>query len=404
MDSTFLFGYGVGNYLAGPLEDRFGLRIVMPLGMLMSACAYFSAMAMGFEDVRHPAPFIVVWVINGFFQATVWAGTVAVMGNWFTKKDYGKVIGSWSCNASVGDVMGYGLAGLMLFGSVEWEYITMTSALFMVTIAITYMLFIPDHPSSAMFEGQCKRHIAEELVQELQPLKSGPDQGRKQGISIFKAWMLPGVFIYSMDYAAVKLLNYGMMFWLPYYLDNHVGLSSLMITCISSLFDIGAIVGSGPVGYLTDRLGSRVLAVTPMLVLAIPIFFCFQFGTHDTFWIYFILVPGIGLTVSTASNIISGAGAADLARNDSVGENKSEALATVTGIMDGTGAFGAACGTFIIGAIGSWTAVFYFLMGINAIAFALLLPYTIRDLRRKTWTLAKKRNPVMDFDDQDTKL
>ena len=398
LDFTFLFGYGVGNYLAGPVEDRFGLRVVMPLGMLVSACMYFAAMALGLGDVTTIAPFVVCWAVNGFCQATVWAGTVAVMGNYFTKKDYGKVIGSWSCNASVGDIMGYGLSGLMLYGSVKWEYITLTAALFMVFIALVYMLCIPDHPSTAMFENQRKSYSAAALVQELQPLQANGTQVRKKGISVIQAWMLPGVFVYSMDYAAIKMLNYGMMFWLPYYLDNHVGLSFLEISCVSAMFDVGAIAGSGPVGWMTDRLGSRVLMVTPLLLLALPIFFCFQFGTHDIFWIYFILVPGIGLTVSTASNIISGAGAADLARSDSVTDNKSEALATVTGIMDGTGAFGAACGTFIMGAISSWTVVFYFLMGVNAIAAIMLLPYTIRDIRKKTWVKSKKI--VSDFDDE----
>lgn len=399
LDATFLFAYGAGNYVAGPVEDRFGLRYVVPSGMVIAACSYFAVMALGLAYVETIYPFAVFWAINGFCQATVWTGGVAVMGNWFSKKDYGKVIGSWSCNASVGDVLGYVVAGLMLFGTVRWEYITMTAALFMITIAILYMLCIPDHPPPALLEGQRNSHLAEELIQELQPLRDHPELTRKKGISIFQAWMLPGVFVYSIDYAAVKLLNYGMMFWLPYYLDEHVGLSSLLITCISSLFDIGAIVGSTPLGWLSDRIGSRILIVAPLLIIAFPVFFCFQFGTHDTFWIYFILVPLIGLTVSTASNIISGAGAADLARNEAL-ENKSEALATVTGIMDGTGAFGAACGTFIMGALSKmgWSVVFYFLMGVNAVAFGLLIPYMVRDIRKKTWLRAKlmKKTSIED--------
>ena len=39
-------------------------------------------------------------------QSTGWPGTVAVMGNWFGKKNRGLVLGVWNAHTSVGNILG----------------------------------------------------------------------------------------------------------------------------------------------------------------------------------------------------------------------------------------------------------------------------------------------------------
>ena len=70
----------------------------------------------------------------------------------------------------------------------------------------------------------------------------------------------------------------------------------------------------------------------------------------------------VGLFIGGASNIIAGTISADLGRQDAI-QGNSEALATVTGIVDGTGSIGAALGQIFVPLIQShfnWFYVFYF--------------------------------------------
>lgn len=160
------------------------------------------------------------------------------------------------------------------------------------------------------------------------------------------------------------MLNYAFILWLPYYLESEVKLQGELLSALASLYDIGGIVGSVLSGHISDKIGYRSFVMLPMLAIGIPIMGLFRLGTPETFWIYFILVPLVGIMTGGPANIIASAISADLAHNPDVPKNK-EASATVTGIIDGTGGFGAALGQTFIGLISesSWDMVFVFLMG-----------------------------------------
>jgi len=104
-----------------------------------------------------------------------------------------------------------------------------------------------------------------------------------------------------------------MMFWLPYYIKDHIGLSGETSAALASSYDFFGILGSICAGYLSDYAKSRVLVVVPFLIISLPAFLLFRLGSEETFWIYFLLVPLTGFLVSGAANMISSAVAADLA-------------------------------------------------------------------------------------------
>jgi sugar phosphate permease len=65
----------------------------------------------------------------------------------------------------------------------------------------------------------------------------------KQAIGFFQAVLLPGVIMYSLCYACVKMVNYSFMFWLPYYLTNKFHWEQNVADEISVWYDVGGIVG-----------------------------------------------------------------------------------------------------------------------------------------------------------------
>jgi len=196
------------------------------------------------------------------------------------------------------------------------------------------------------------------------------------------------VALFAFDYSLVKLLNYGMMFWLPYYVQNHVGLSGETSAALASSYDLVGILGSICAGYLTDWAGSRVLIVVPFLILSLPVFLLFRVGSSDSYWIYFILVPLAGFLVNGAANMISSAVAADLAQNEQVASDD-ETLSTVTGIIDGTGSLGAGLGQLAIGLLAdiSWDLAFVFLVIVGVGGIAMLWPLMRKEY--KAWRIRK---------------
>lgn len=105
-----------------------------------------------------------------------------------------------------------------------------------------------------------------------------------------------------------------------------------------------------------------------------------------------VLLAITGFFIGGPSNMISSAISADLGRQDALRGSK-EALATVTGIVDGTGSIGAAAGQYLVSLIESklgWMSVFYFFIVMTAGSIVFITPLLVRELRAM-WTERRAR-------------
>ncbi len=111
------------------------------------------------------------------------------------------------------------------------------------------------------------------------------------------------------------------------------------------MIDVGAILGSMVLGYLSDLMyGKR----SPVAMIAVA--FATAISYIITFQIYnlgkpvlFILMFFLGFFISGLNNMISAACAADLGKQSALKGNQ-KATSTVTGIIDGSGTMGTAAG------------------------------------------------------------
>ena len=112
---------------------------------------------------------------------------------------------------------------------------------------------------------------------------------------------------------------------------------------------------------MSDLMRKRSPVIFFLLTLAVPSLWLFK-ASSDTKLSNAILMTITGFFVGGAANIISAAITADLGQQDAL-QGNNEALATVTGIVDGTGSVGAAVGQLLVPLIQSamgWQFVFYF--------------------------------------------
>jgi sugar phosphate permease len=298
-------------------------------------------------------------------------------------------MGIWSSNSSVGDVIGAELGGLMLHMGFSWQAIVLTCASIIAIVSTFFAIFVEDKPALTLVEedSSCDK--------EFSLLIKHRSSFAKKGIRFTEALRIPRVLPYSITYACVKLLTYGMLFWLPFFLTREVHLPENVVGVLTASFAIGGILGGSLSGWLTDHLkGNRSVVLMPMLACTIPLIFLFEVGDASTSWIFFIIIPLTGIMNAGASNLMSSAVPADLAERSEANSTE-EAKGTVTGILNGVGALGAAAGGVLIGWLQtySWTYVFTFLIGVSATATTLLVIIMVADCREEK----RAKSKLTDF-------
>lgn len=153
---------------------------------------------------------------------------------------------------------------------------------------------------------------------------------------------------------------------------------------LSTLFDVGGVVGGILAGHISDRLDARAITAASFMYCAIPSLFFYRSYGHLSLGLNIALMFITGMFVNGPYALITTAVSADLGTHSSLKGN-SRALATVTAIIDGTGSVGAAIGPLLTGYISSksWNAVFAMLMAAALVAGLLLTRLIVAEVAAK---------------------
>ncbi|KAJ7402971.1 Sugar phosphate exchanger 3 [Pitangus sulphuratus] len=356
LDTIFLFSYAVGLFVSGIVGDRLNLRWVLSFGMCSSALVvFFFGTLTEWLHFYNKWFYCCLWVVNGLLQSTGWPCVVAVMGNWFGKAGRGFVFGLWSACASVGNILGAFLASCVLQYGYEYAFLVTASVQFAGGVIVFFGLLTSPKEVGLPELGADEDAVVEEDANR--PLMGSDDaddddrnysiqatdtDNQPKAIGFFQACCLPGVVLYSLAYACLKLVNYSFFFWLPFYLSNNFGWKEAEADQLSIWYDVGGIIGGTIQGLISDVLQKRAPVLAISLLFAVGSLFGYSRSPNSK-PINAVIMAITGFFIGGPSNMISSAISADLGRQDLVKGN-SEALATVTGIVDGTGSIGAAVG------------------------------------------------------------
>ncbi|KAJ0005787.1 hypothetical protein NQD34_015681 [Periophthalmus magnuspinnatus] len=412
MDYSFLCAYAVGMYLSGIIGERVPIRLYLSVGMWCSGL-FTCLFGLGyFYNIHSLSFYITVQVANGLVQTTGWPSVVTCIGNWFGKGRRGLIMGLWNSHTSVGNILGSLIAGYWV--SSHWGLSFLVPGLIVAAMGLVCFLFLVEHttlPTSitiytflcphrasgmelhqtsglstkkANHRWSCDTELLlprdSECVQ-VQPVVVVKSQSEPSAISFMGALRIPGVVEFSLCLLFAKLVSYTFLFWLPLYMTKAAHLDAKRAGDLSTLFDVGGIIGGVLAGVVSDKLDKRATTCAVMLLLAAPTLYGFsmisQFGMGPT--IGMLLVCG-GL-VNGPYALITTAVSADLGTHKSLKGN-SRALSTVTAIIDGTGSVGAALGPLLAGLLSTrgWDQVFYMLMTADFLALLLLLRLVTKEL------------------------
>ncbi|XP_074554866.1 sugar phosphate exchanger 3 [Halichoeres trimaculatus] len=403
LDSLFLFSYAVGLYLSGIIGDRVNLRYVLCFGLCGSATVEFMFGTLTeWLKIYNIYLYCALWVLNGLLQSAVWPCVVAVMGNWFGKTGRGFVFGLWSACASVGNILGAFLASSVLKYGYEYAFLVTSVVQFAGGVVVCFGLLTSPKEVGLSLKTETGLSPVETDTDSHRPLMSDEEEeveGYSRGydsvlqpeepldeppkaIGFCQAFCLPGVLPYSLAYACLKLVNYSFFFWLPFYLSNNYGWKEAEADRLSVWYDVGGILGGTIQGLISDFMGKRSPVLAVSLALAMGALVGYS-HSPDGKVVNAALLATTGFFIGGPSNMISSAISADLGRQEAL-RGSQEALATVTGIVDGTGSIGAAGGQYLVSLIESklgWMRVFYFFVVMTGGSIVFITPLLIKEVR-----------------------
>uniref|UniRef100_A0A673XNN6 Glucose-6-phosphate exchanger SLC37A2 n=1 Tax=Salmo trutta TaxID=8032 RepID=A0A673XNN6_SALTR len=375
VDNSFLVAYAIGMFFSGIFGERVPLRYYLTTGMLLSGL-FTCLFGLGFYwNIHSIWYYAFVQAMNGLVQTTGWPAVVACVGNWFGKGKRGFIMGVWNSHTSVGNILGSLIAGV--FVSSAWGMSFIVPGIIIASTGILCFFFLVEKPEDVGCSPP--QHHVSITKEHMKPLLFGflriifERQGPEKGMFLFLLSLcdiiLQGVMEFSLCLLFAKLVSYTFLYWLPLYISNVAHFDPKEAGDMSTLFDVGGIVGGVVAGLVSDQTGGRASTCCVMLIVAAPMLFLYNhIGQHSLGTTIGMLLV-CGALVNGPYALITTAVSADLGTHESLRGN-SRALSTVTAIIDGTGSIGAALGPLLAGLISptGWNNVFFMLITADILA------------------------------------
>jgi OPA family sugar phosphate sensor protein UhpC-like MFS transporter len=381
VDGAYLTAYAVGQFIWGMSGDRFGTRIVILTGMLVSVLA---AVAMGASSSIAPLlpalswldlsrPIVVLGVlfcIQGLCQSTGWAPLSKNVGQFYSQPERGIVMGFWSTNYALGGFIASALAGWAadMWG---WRYAFWVPA---GILAVVWLLFV-------LLQRNRPEDVGLPPIEQHQGIE--PDEGPEAAAHAPGSWhhvhrvlRTPMVWLLAIVYFLIKPTRYLVLFWSPTYINEKLGSGAAESGILGSMFDIAGPLAVLFGGFMSDkvfrskRMPMSVIALVGVAILVA----CFQWlpPTRLALGLGFF---GIGFLLYIPDSLVSATAPIDFGGK--------EGASTAAGIINGCGSIGAIAGGTLPGWITAfvgedadiWGPMFTGLAVALALAAALLLPH-----------------------------
>ncbi|MBU0581099.1 MAG: MFS transporter [Candidatus Margulisbacteria bacterium] len=351
--------YAIGQFVNGQLADKFGARKLISIGIIVSAVL---SMTFGFTN-GWLTGMIIVWGLNGFFQAMGWSPSVKTIANWFPLKMRTKKAGLLGTSYQIGSAASWALSGFIV-GLLGWRWAFFVPAIIAIVIGLHWAIRgrnAPEEVGLPTAEEQHEGRIGDGIIKKDNHL--GFKYTLKTVLLNKRVWTVAlGLF-------CLNIVRYGFMDWAPTYLFEVQKAAISTAAFKSMIIPLAGSLGTLYASFIARTLFKHRKAPIASIMLFFLALFCFIFPKIPVGnWIIsLIFLAIIGFTTYGPHVLMVTALPMDY------GSRK--AAASVTGFIDGWGYIGAALtgvGTgFLIDNFG-WNYAFYFWV-LGAVGAAILM-------------------------------
>jgi OPA family glycerol-3-phosphate transporter-like MFS transporter len=343
--------YGISKFLMGSVSDRTNPKYFLPLGLLLS-CAIMAASG-AFKAIYASLGLVIaIQIANGWVQGMGWPPCGKTMVHWFSTKERGLVVSFWNVAHNIGGglIASFAVLGVMLFG--DWGAKFYFNAAIAAAIAIVVFVLMRDTPETLGLPP------VEAYKNDYPPAYTAADEGRTFTYrEIFIEHVLSNRYLWAIAVANafVYFVRYGVVNWIPTYLQTAKGFSFNQSSTGWALYEFAAIPGTIACGWVSDRVfkGRRAPATILFMTLTLAAVVVYWLNRYGPLWIDYVALFAIGFLIYGPIMII-GLHALDLVPKKAAG--------TAAGF---TGFFGYVFGSAIAGTgVGSiadrfgWAGVF----------------------------------------------
>lgn len=360
IDLGYLIGYAAGQFASGAAGDKLGPRKLVSFGMLASAVLSIVFASAGYFTANVLGVYLACAALNGVVQASGWPGNGKLMASWFSSAHRAEVMGFWTTCYPAGGLITNLVAGWLLGWG--WRTVYIGMATWVTLVAIAYWLLVRDRPSLVGYDDP-------EVPQ------GTTDRDRERAYREVWPQILrnPLTWALGVCHFGHKVVRYGFLFWLPYYLNtSSLGYGKGESAIIAIAFEAGGIPFSIAAGFVADRLLGRrriLVACASSLCLIASLFAYARFGAASMV-VNILLLALVGAFLFAADTLVSGAASQDL--------GGPYAAALACGLINGLGSIGAVLQAVTLVPIKQaygWGSVFTLFEGAAALSFITLLPF-----------------------------
>ena len=356
LDAIYLAAYAVGQFTWGMLADRFGPRVVVLGGLLISAAA---AVVMG-SYATFPI-FATCMLVQGLAQSTGWAGLCKNIGSFFPASQRGRVLGLWSSCYAFGGLVASPFAGWWAYTLVgTWHAAFFSSAAVVALVAVLFFFLQRNKPEDVGL-----------------PAVEPEPQSMAPGSNLCSVWaplreILRNrtVLTLGLAYFLLKPARYAILLWGPVIVFEQMpSVGKVGAAIIPTAFELAGLLGPILLGLASDKLfGARRMPACVLSLLALTVTLALFMGALHSGSVLLVvaLLFVMGLTLYGPDSMISGAAAIDF--------GTARAGATAAGFVNGCGSVGAILGGLLPGYFDTVT-VFIVFAGCAMFSALVLIPH-----------------------------
>ena len=274
--------YGFSKFLMGSVSDRSNPKYFLPLGLLLS-CAVMAATGLVKGIYASLWILVALQTTNGWFQGMGWPPCGKTMVHWFSTRERGLTVSTWNVAHNVGGglVSNLALAGVVIFG--DWGAKFYFNAIVAACVAVGVFFLLQDTPQS------CGLPPIEEHRNDYPPDYSAAHERTFTYREIFYEHVLRNRYLWAIAVANafVYFVRYGVVNWIPTYLELHKGFSFKEASLAYSLYEYAAIPGTIACGWVSDRVFRSRRAPATMLFMALTLgaVIVYWFNINGPLWI-----------------------------------------------------------------------------------------------------------------------
>ena len=243
--SALGIAYGISKFVMGNVSDRSNPRYFLAIGLIAS----------GIVNIFFPLTssitiMFILMLINGWFQGMGWPPCGRTITHWFSDRERGVKMSLWNTSHNVGGglIATIAVLGVSIFHG--WKGIFYLPAIIAIVIGILYMIFAKDTPQSVGLPPieEYKDDYPEVAVDDRERELTGKEILFKYVLNNKYLWFvaIANIFVY--------LVRYGVINWVPTYLEEVRGFSMQQSSVAFALFEYAAIPGTIIIGWLSDKV------------------------------------------------------------------------------------------------------------------------------------------------------